>query len=138
MYDTAIFWPMMAHVLLIYAIYFLTSIRRTAAIKAGSARSSQFRENRNEPDESVFVHNNLVNQFELPVLFYAVCLSLYVTGGTSTAALFLAWGFVFSRYVHAWIHVTSNRIRYRRPAFIVGYFALGLLWIVLAWSLLTT
>ncbi len=138
MYDTAIFWPMMAHVLLVYAIYFLTSSRRAAAIRAGSARSSQFRENRDEPDESVFVHNNLVNQFELPVLFYAVCLTLYVTGSTGIAALFLAWVFAFSRYVHAWIHVTSNRIRYRRPAFIVGFVTLGLLWLVLAWTLLTT
>ena len=137
MAGTAIFWPMIAHVVLVYAIYVLMSRRRAAAIRTGSARSSQFRENRDEPDESLFAHNNLVNQFELPVLFYAVCLALVITDAVGIISLFFAWVFAFSRYVHAYIHVTSNRIRYRRPVFIVGFFALGFLWIDFAWALLT-
>jgi hypothetical protein len=136
MNQTAIFWPMLAQVLLVYGVYVLIFFRRRQAIRAGSVKVSQFRENRDEPPESLFARNNLTNQFELPVLFYAACLGLFVTGGAGTLALTLAWLFVASRYVHAYIHTTSNRIRFRQPAFTAGYLALGLMWIWFALHLL--
>jgi hypothetical protein len=136
MNSTAIFWPMIAHVALVYGIYILTYLRRVKAVKGGSARVSQFRENRDEPAESLFARNNLANQFELPVLFHAGCLALFVTGAAGTTAIVLAWLFVLSRYAHAYIHVTSNRIRYRQPAFSAGLVALALMWLLLAANLL--
>lgn len=134
--STAIFWPMIAQVALVYGIYLLMFVRRKRAVSSGHARVSQFRENREEPVESLFVRNNLVNQFELPVLFFTVCLSLYATAGAGTVALVLAWIFVISRYLHAWIHVTSNRIRYRQPLFSLGFVVLALMWVWLALHLL--
>ena len=131
MNQTAIFWPMLTHVALVYAVYALISRRRIAAVKAGSAQSSQFRKNQIEPPESLFVRNNLTNQFELPVLFYAACLSLFVTGGVSAITVALAWLFALSRIAHTYVHVTSNRIRYRRPIFTLGYFLLAGMWIAL-------
>jgi hypothetical protein len=136
MNSTAIFWPMIAHVALVFAIYALMSQRRVAAIKAGKASTSQFRENRDEPAESLFVRNNLENQFELPVLFHIGCLALFVTGAATWPAVALAWLFVASRGIHAWIHVTTNRIRHRRPAFIAGFVVLAAMWAWLAASLL--
>lgn len=132
MNQTAIFWPMIAHVALVYGIYLLMAVRRSAAVKAGSAKVSQFRENRDEPAESLFVRNNLANQFELPVLFHICCLALYATAAAGFWAVLLAWLFVLSRYVHCFIHVTSNRIRFRQPAFTLGFLALGAMWIALA------
>ncbi len=132
MNQIAIFWPMLAHVALVYGVYFLMYLRRSAAVRSGGARVSQFRENREEPAESLFVRNNLANQFELPVLFHVCCLALYATAGAGLVAVVLAWVFVASRYVHAWIHVTSNRIRFRQPAFSLGFLALGAMWIALA------
>jgi hypothetical protein len=107
----------------------LLSRRRVAAVKAGRATVSQFRENLKEPEDSLFVHNNLKNQFELPIFFHIVCVTLYVVQGDNLATVALAWGFVVSRYLHAYIHVTTNRIRHRRPAFIAGVVCLSLLWI---------
>jgi len=132
---TAIFWPMIAHVALVYFVYALVALRRKRAVDAGRAKVSQFRENREEPAESLFVRNNLVNQFELPMLFYACCLALFASGGVGTGVVALAWIFVASRYLHAVIHVTSNRIRYRQPAFIVGFLALGAMWASLAFHI---
>jgi hypothetical protein len=43
---------------------------------------------------------------------------------------------VVSRYVHAVIHVTTNRVRYRQPAFALGYVVLGFLWVWFALHLL--
>jgi hypothetical protein len=136
MNQTAIFWPVIAQVFLVYLVYGLLSLRRQAAVRAGSVRRSDFRENRNEPPESVFAHNNLLNQFQLPVLFYVVCLCLYVTQGSSIVTVALAWIFVVLRYLHAFIHVTSNRIRYRSPVFALGYVVLGVMWLWFALHLL--
>lgn len=131
MKQTAIFWPMIGHALLVFIIYGLLSVRRKAAVMSGSVRISQFRENQNEPEQSLFVRNALANQFELPVLFHVACLSLFVTQGVGTLALAVAWLFVISRYVHTAIHVTTNRIRHRQPAFIVGFVMVLLLWVLL-------
>ena len=136
MNQTAIFWPMMAHVLLVFIIYAMLGLRRKAAVTSGSAKVSQFRENQVEPPQSLFVRNALANQFELPVLFYAVCLALQASGAVDALTLSLAWLFVVSRYVHSFIHVTSNRIRHRQPAFVVGFLAVIALWVLLAVNLL--
>jgi hypothetical protein len=136
MNQTAIFWPMIAHVALVYGIYALMFMRRKSAVQAGKAKVSQFRENQSEPDESLFVRNNLANQFELPVLFHAGCLALFAVGGATFAAVVLAWLFVASRYAHAYVHVTSNRIRYRSQLFTVGFVVLAVMWAMLAWRLL--
>lgn len=132
MQATAIFWPMIAHVALVYAVYGLMALRRKRAVEMGSAKVSQFRENRNEPPESLFARNNLANQFELPVLFHVCCLAIFATGGVGTTVLVLAWIFTISRYVHAAIHVTTNRIRHRQPAFIAGFLSLAAMWVALA------
>ncbi|SIQ00162.1 hypothetical protein SAMN05880590_101706 [Rhizobium sp. RU35A] len=128
----AMIWPMIAHVVLVFFLYILLSVRRVAAVRAGRATVSQFRENLQDPPDSLFVHNNLKNQFELPVLFHVVCMALYMTSGDNPVIIGLAWFFVLSRCVHTYIHVTSNRIRYRRLAFMAGAAALGCMWIWLA------
>ncbi len=130
--STAIFWPMIVHVALVYAVYVLMSRRRVGAVRAGTATVSQFRHNQNEPEESLFARNNLANQFELPTLFHPVCIALYVTGGAGTVPVIIAWIFALSRIAHTSVHVTTNRIRYRRPIWIVGFLAVGALWLWLA------
>lgn len=137
MNQTAIFWPMIAQVALIYGVYVLIGARRKAAVRTGQASVSQFRENQNEPPSSLFVRNNLANQFELPVLFFAACLTVHAIQATTTTTVILACIFVLSRYVHAAIHVTTNRIRYRQPTFVVGYLALAAIWAIIAWRLAT-
>ena len=134
--NTAIFWPMIAHALLVFGIYALIGLRRKQAVQSGRATIQQFRENRDEPAESLFVRNNLANQFELPMLFHAVCLALFVTAGAGWVAVALAWIFVATRYIHAVVHVTSNDVRLRSPAFAAGALVLFLMWVWLALHLL--
>lgn len=52
--------------------------------------------------------DNLVNLFEIPVLFYVALIILYVTDLASGLYLGLAWAFVLLRYAHSLIHVTYN------------------------------
>lgn len=134
----ATIWPMIAQVALVFCLYFLLSFRRMSAVKDGRARPEQFRDNRDEPPESFIVKNAIANQFELPVLFYAVSILLYLVDADNPVTVVGGWLFVASRYAHAYVHVTSNRLRYRRPLFIAGFLVVGLLWIWLAvWLALT-
>jgi hypothetical protein len=133
MLPTAIFWPMIAHAVLVFVLYGLLRLRRGEAVKAGDAKVSDFRDRVSpEPEASRRVLANLANQFELPVLFHVGCIALFVTGGISTFVVAVAWVFTVSRYVHAAIHIGGNRLRYRFPAFVVGFASAALLWLWLA------
>ena len=134
----ATIWPVIAHVALVFGLYFLLSFRRVRAVKDGRARAEQFRENRDEPPESLVVKNAIANQFELPVLFYAVSILLYLVDADNAATVAGGWLFVALRYAHAYVHVTSNRLRHRRPLFIAGLMVVMALWIWLGvWLALT-
>ena len=136
MNQTTIFWPMLAHVLLIYIVYGVLGRRRYGAVKSGEAKVGQYKVRSTEPASSVTVASNLINQFELPVLFYVLCLTLHTTNGVNYLTLALMWIFVASRYFHAWIHLTSNNLLLRSRAFFLGAVVLALAWIWFALHLL--
>ncbi|QND52061.1 hypothetical protein HB779_09185 [Phyllobacterium sp. 628] len=132
MSQTAIFWPLIALTALVYIVYLLIFLRRRDAIKLGQASARDFRLPLNEPEASVTVIRNLNNLYELPVLFYAVCISLCVVNGVSFLAVVVAWLFVAARVAHTLVHVTSNRLRLRQPIFTIGFILNGILWVILA------
>ena len=125
------FWPMVAHAVLVFILYALLGWRRRVLVNDGRIKPSQFRENHaaDEPAESLVVRNNIANQFELPLLFHACCIVLYVTQADNLPAVILAWLFVATRYAHALVHVTSNNLRYRSPLFAMGYVVLAGMWV---------
>ena len=136
MSNTAIFWPLIVQTGLIYAIYLIASGRRQRAVRAGKVRAAEFKVPMIEPEPSATAIRNLINQFELPFLFYIVCVVLYMVNGVNYPVLFLAWVFVASRICHSYVHITSNDVRKRRPLFILGYVVNAMLWLWLAWVLL--
>jgi len=136
MHQTAIFWPMLAHVLLVYVVYLVMLRRRYGAVKSGEAKISQYKVRSSEPASSVTVANNLINQFELPVLFHVLCLALFVTNGVNYLTLALMWLFVATRYVHAFVHVNRNHLLHRSRAFFLGAGVLLVAWIWFALHLL--
>lgn len=128
MNQTAIFWPMLAHVLLIFIVYTVLAIRRGGAVKSGEAKVNQFKGRYEEPASSVTAANNIMNQFELPVLFHTVSICLYVTNGANYLTLTLAWLFALLRYAHAYVHLTTNKLKWRNMLFRVGVLVLAILW----------
>jgi hypothetical protein len=76
------------------------------------------------------------NQFEIPVLFFVAVIVAILTARTSTLFLVLGWLFILSRLVHAWIYSTTNYVPHRFVAFSIGFAILGLMWLLLAVSLL--
>jgi hypothetical protein len=124
----AIFWPVLLQAALTFAIYGLMSARRMESIRDGKAKTADFRIPTVEPEPSATVARSLINQFELPVLFYTACMVLFVLGAAGQLAVFAAWLFALSRIAHAYVHVTSNRLRLRRPLFISGFVSAFALW----------
>jgi len=124
-----IFWPVLAQILLTIAMYALLGARKRRAIEAGGVdRQQTALDNRAWPADVVKVSNNIANQFEGPVLFYVLAFVLYAIDAVDVIALTLAWIYVASRYVHAYIHVGSNYVPARFSAFLFGMLMLmGLL-----------
>lgn len=75
------------------------------------------------------------NQLEIPPLFYLVSVLALITETTGPAFLALAWAFVISRIAHMAIHVTSNDVKFRGPAYVIGVFILMAMWAILAYGL---
>jgi hypothetical protein len=131
-----IFWPVLAQITLTLSIFIILARRKAAALKARAVDlKAATLDNRAWPEPVVKVSNNLANQFETPVLFYALCLVLHAIDGVSLAALLLAWLFVGLRLVHVFIHLGSNHLPRRMQVFVLGCGVLIALLAVAAWQL---
>ena len=80
-------------------------------------------------------NNALMNLFEVPVLFYVLCVVLLVTGTTDQIFMSFAWLYVSLRAVQAAVHVTYNDVLHRGLAYLTSTTLLWLAWIRLAWKL---
>jgi hypothetical protein len=75
-------------------------------------------------------NRNYMNLLELPMLFYVVCVVLYVTAGASRLAVYVAWAYVALRVVHSIIHLSYNYVLHRLAAFTLSNAALVSLWVI--------
>ena len=82
------------------------------------------------PPDVAIPNRNYMNLLELPMLFYVVCVLLYLTAGTTRMALFLAWAYVALRVVHSLIHLSYNHVLHRLGAFTLSNAALVSLWVI--------
>jgi hypothetical protein len=73
--------------------------------------------------------DNLKNLFEVPVLFYALVLFLFVTSRVDAVQLAAAWVFVAFRAAHSLVHCTFNHVLLRFSLYFVATVAL---WLMLA------
>jgi hypothetical protein len=70
------------------------------------------------PDEVNASANNFKNLFEVPVVFYVLCLVAFALGQVDGLILNCAWGFVLLRAIHSLIHCTYNRVMHRFVAYL--------------------
>ena len=127
---TAILWPMCAQTGLVALVWLrlyavrLTEIRRRRIDPQRLARADEavkLLENNSAAD-------NLRNLFEIPVLFFAICLALYTTGFVTEMQVSLAWGYVLLRAVHSVVHTTYNRVMHRFLAYVVSTLFVFAMW----------
>jgi hypothetical protein len=131
-----ILWPVLVMVLLTLLIYVHLIRVKIRELKAGRVNLERRALHEDAWPESVLqINNNIRNQFELPVLFYVVCFGLWAIEAVGIVALAAAWLFVSSRIVHAWIHLGSNIVKYRRQSFTVGWWILLFMVLLAFWQL---
>lgn len=122
MTQRAIFGPFFATIFLTLLVY----VRRISFI-----RSNNFSEKELSP--TVFAQlsppavanpsDNLKNLFEIPVLFYAIVLYLFVTQQVDTTYVTAAWIFVVFRALHSVVHCTFNLIMLRFYLYLIATLA---------------
>ena len=88
------------------------------------------------PADVTAIGNNYANQFETPVLFYALSLAALASGATHWSMAALAWVFVATRIAHTLVHTGGNNVLMRFRIFIAGVGVLAAMWIGLAYHLL--
>jgi hypothetical protein len=134
MNNDLIFLPVLAHVVLIFMLYIYLGIVKSRAVKEGSVdRKKAALDPKAWPEPVVKVLNNLGNQFESPVIFYIISIIYYLTNNVDSFLISIMSIYVLTRYMHTYIHVTSNFVPYRFKLFLVGVLILLVLtlWLLL-------
>jgi hypothetical protein len=86
----------------------------------------------NWPTRAAQIGNCFSNQFELPVLFYALIALALPLRHADLVIVLLSWVFVITRFAHAGIFVTSNNVRQRSLAWFAGVLVLFAMWLYFA------
>ena len=100
--------------------YFKLSKARMTAVKAKQVEPDVFKSTRDEPEQLRVFTRAVANQFELPVIFYALIAASLALRVSSWLTVLLAFAFVALRCVHLQEMTGENRVFRRRRLFIRG------------------
>lgn len=118
-----IFFPFFLLILLTVIVWFVMYARRIPLSMRSGLHPNQLTPQelaRISPPAVSNPSDNLKNLFELPVIFYALAVYLYVTGLVDSFYLSLAWVFVGLRIAHSLVHCTFNTVLLRFGIYVVS------------------
>ena len=124
MQGAEIFTPLVGMLLLTFVVWVVMYVRRLNFLITNKIDSQRLttpeRGAQIIPEEISYPAYNLKNLFELPVVFYALCLYLFATGNVDAVTVTAAWVFLGFRVVHSLIHCTRNIVMPRFLAYMAG------------------
>ncbi len=124
MKQALILQPLIALFGLVFVVWFTMFVRHSIYLKKSGVDAQAIAMPEQVlavfPEEVRFAGNNLRNLFELPVIFVALCLCIYLTGTVDDFYLRAAWLYVGLRAAHSLIHCTINRVNVRFLAWFVS------------------
>ena len=133
MQPSAIFAPFFAMMFLTLAVWVYMYARRIPFIKSMNLSPDDLAKPgelaRLSPAAVSNPSDNLKNLFEIPVLFYALVLFLFVTNRVDVLYLGAAWVFVAFRVAHSIVHCTFNHVLLRFSLYLVATVAV---WFMIA------
>ena len=137
MRNPAILYPMFALAAWTLVVLLLIPIARVRSARRREIVVDDFKygESPAVPPAVSIPNRNYMNLLELPMLFYVVCIVLYLIAGASRATIALAWAFVALRIVHSLIHLSYNHVVHRLAAFTASNVALVMLWMAAGFHL---
>jgi len=133
----AIFLPMLATMSLTAVVWFYMYARRIPAMYRVGLVAQTY----TTPDKTVehlpaevnYSANNFKNLCELPILFYGLCLYLFVTQNVDAVYIAAAWSFFALRTLHSIVHCTKNIVMLRFYLYVAGALAI---WFMLGRALI--
>ena len=132
MSQTAIFSPLFATMFLTFAVWVYLYSVRIPFINASKLTPEEIaipgRLAEISPPSVSNPSDNLKNLFEIPVLFYALALVLYVTKQVDATYVAAAWIFVVFRALHSAVHCTFNLVILRFSLYAISTLAV---WFIL-------
>ncbi len=132
-----IIYPVLPVVLMNFIVMFHMRYMIVKAIKNRDTKYKYFRAYEGSaPEYLLTARHHYKNFFEIPILFYLLCLVLYIIDDVSAIDLWIAWLFVIFKGIHSYIRITSNYVPYRAYSFNVCAFLLLGGWIILAIKIL--
>lgn len=126
-----ILYPLFAQVSLTLLVWLWMYTTRIYALKKNRIDANELRTTEDEHrllSSVLGPSENLVNLFEMPVLFYVACLLAYISHSMSAVLLTLAWLFVVFRAMHSMIHCSYNRVMHRFSAYFISSLCLWGMW----------
>ena len=130
MQQNPLLYPLLTMILLVFMVWLWLYITRILSVTMGSLNIESYAEAQQteKPRMVALAGDNFSNQFELPVLFYVLIALLVYLEPQPQDYLFWAWVFVISRYLHALIHLSYNRVMHRLLAYWLGAISLWVMW----------
>jgi hypothetical protein len=127
----AVLLPLFVHVAMTFALMFWMAFSRIGAIKRKETKMADVALGQlNWPPRVQQISNSYHSQFQLPVLFYVLTILVIVTHHADFVFVVMAWLFVLTRLLHAYIHTGSNLVRHRFNAFAAGVMILLAMWLI--------
>jgi len=125
--------PLFVQVALTFGMMFWMAFSRIGALKRKETRMADVALGQlNWPPRVQQISNSYHSQLQLPVLFYVLTVLAIVTRHADIVFVVMAWLFVLTRLLHAYIHTGSNVVRHRFNAFALGGVILLAMWIIFA------
>lgn len=127
-HQLAIFGPFFSTILLTIIVWVYMYIRRIHFFNTNTLLVKKIKTSedlaRISPPGVSNPSDNLKNLFEVPVLFYAISLYLFVTKQVDSTYVIAAWVFFVFRALHSAVHCTINIIMVRFYLYITASSAL--------------
>jgi hypothetical protein len=123
-------YPMFAMVVLTCVVLGVMFRTRVQSVVSGDISISYYKTYRDgkEPDKAIQLSRHFANIFEVPTLFYIVCLVAMITLQSAPIFQLLAWAYVLLRVVHAYIHIGRNKVMHRMRVYFFSWVVLMLMW----------
>ena len=118
-------YPLLAMVLLTLLVTFRLLFIGSYLVATKKDHIKQIRNMDGEfPKYALSARDHFRNMFEIPILFYLLCILLIIKNEYDQIDIYLAWGFVLFRLIHSLIRIPNRNVLYRYSAFIVSLFFL--------------
>ena len=123
--------PMGIYIFYVVGIVLYSFFCRVNSIKAGNLSPYYYKDYQNKsevPQKLIIIERHVDHQFQVPTVFLVTGAILLSMNAVDSFSVYLAWGFVLSRFVHSYIHLGSNKILWRAGAYATGGIMILSMW----------